>query len=331
MFIRTTGRTVVIFGGGEQATQKARLIAKTDAMIVLVAAQLDQELAALVRGGGAHVHDGPVMPLLEDAAMAFCATGCPGADAAFHGLCKAARCPVNVVDQPALCELITPSIVDRDPVVVAIGTEGTGPVLARQIKTQLEEALAPNLGGLAALAGKLRPVVADHVTRPRRRAFWRWVFADAPRKLWDRGAEAEATQAIEAAIAAGRAPDTRDVGSVAVVGAGPGARDLLTLRAVQRLQEADVIFYDADVDAELLELARRDAERVALGETGAAAWRQQRVGAEARRGNRVVHLVLGDPSAQAAGSYGAGWQVELVPGVAAPHATYSAAGNRTSG
>jgi len=146
MFIRTSGRRVVIIGGGEQAAQKSRLILKTDAQIVLAAPDLDEELAALVEEGRAEQYTGPITPALFDgAAMAFVGSGCPGIDAAIHAL-AVGHCPVNVVDQPTLCDITTPSLVDRDPVVVAIGTEGTAPVLARQIKTKVEEMLAPNRG-----------------------------------------------------------------------------------------------------------------------------------------------------------------------------------------
>ncbi|MDF1855053.1 SAM-dependent methyltransferase [Pseudooceanicola sp.] len=326
MFIRTTDRRVVIVGGGEQAAQKARLILKTDAQLLLVAAVLDPELAALIAEGRAEWHRDAITPaLFEGAVMAFIGTGCPGADASIHALAKVARCPVNVVDQPELCDITTPSLVDRDPIVVAIGTEGTAPVLARQIKTRVEEILAPNIGGLAAFAGRMRGAVAAQVPRPQRRAFWRWVFSDAPRDEWLRGAERAAAGRIKTAIAAGRAPDASGQGSIALVRAGPGARDLLTLRAVARLQEADVIFYDREVDQQVLELARRDAERVCLGPlAGAQTWPQPQIDArmvtEARRGRRVVRLIPGDPGIAGAdlnAAQAAGVAVEIVPGVAA--------------
>ena len=291
MFIRTSGRCVVIAGGGEQAAQKARLILKTDARIVLAAPALEDELLGLVETGRAQQHTGPITrALFEGAAMAFIATGCPGIDASLQAVAQGA-CPVNVVDQPELCDITTPSLVDRDPVVVAIGTEGTAPVLARQLKTRLEESLPPTLGGLAALSGRLRGSVARSVPRAKRRAFWAWVFSGAPARLWAQGAERAAAQSVKDAIAAGGAPEAQ-AGAISLVGAGPGARDLLTLRAVQRLQEADVIFYDRLVDEEVLELARRDAERVFVGKhVGANAWPQERINAlilaEARKGRRV--------------------------------------------
>lgn len=338
MFIRTTDRRVVIAGGGEQAAQKARLMLKTDAQLVLAAPELDPELSALVASGRATQHTGAITPeLFRGAAMAFVATGCPGLDASLHALVKAADCPVNVVDQPALCDLTTPSLVDRDPVVVAIGTEGTAPVLARQIKTQVEEMLPPNLGGLAAFAGRMRDTVAQRIPREGRRAFWRWVFADAPRTLWTRGAEREGAQRIKAAIEAGAAPGERGGGSIALVGAGPGARDLLTLRAVQRLQEADVIFYDRLVEEDVLELARRDAERVYVGKVvGAHAWPQDRISAaivaEAQKGRRVVRLKSGDPgifgrlTEELDAARAADVPCEIVPGVTAACAAAASAG-----
>ncbi|MCV6586975.1 MAG: siroheme synthase CysG [Marinibacterium sp.] len=337
LFFRTSGRRVTIVGGDEQAAQKARLILKTDAEILIVADRLEPELAGLVAEGRAR-HSRRLTPdAFAGSAFAFVATGCPGLDASVQALARAARCPVNVVDQPALCDVTTPALVDRDPVVVAIGSEGTAPVLTREIKTRLETILPQNLGSLAALAGRLRPSVEARVPRARRRAFWAWVFKGAPRTDWTQGRERAAAADIKAAIGAGGAPRDAVSGSVSLVGAGPGARDLLTLRAVERLQEADVIFYDRLVDAEVLELARRDAERVFVGKhVGAHSWPQDRINdvivAEARKGRRVVRLKSGDPAVF--GRAGeeidavrrAGIPVEIVPGITAASAAAAALG-----
>jgi uroporphyrin-III C-methyltransferase/precorrin-2 dehydrogenase/sirohydrochlorin ferrochelatase len=337
MFIRTTGRRVVIVGGGEQAAQKARLLLKTDADLVVVARALEDEVRGLVDAGRIRQVTELTAGVFEGAAMVFIGTGCPGFDAAAHAVAKAAGCAVNVVDQPELCDMTTPSIVDRDPIVVAIGSEGTAPVLTRDIKTRLEEMLPPNLGGLAALAGRLRPSVARHVPRAGRRAFWAWVFKGEARDQWARGAEREAARAIKAAIAAGGAPARSSGGQIALVGAGPGARDLLTLRAVARLQEADVIFYDRLVDVEVLELARRDAERVFVGKhVGAHAFPQEKISAmivaEARKGRKVVRLKSGDPgifgraTEELEAARQAGVPVEIVPGVTAASAAGASLG-----
>ncbi|MGS4945269.1 SAM-dependent methyltransferase [Meridianimarinicoccus sp. RP-17] len=326
MFIRTTGRRVVVVGGGEQAAQKMRLLLKTDADLVVVARNPDPELAALVASGRVACTPNLSAAVFAGAAMGFIGTGCPGFDAAAYGLAQAAGCPVNVVDRPELCDLTTPAIVDRDPVVVAIGSEGTAPVLTREIKTTLETLLPQNLGGLAALAGRLREAVAQRVPQEQRRTFWGWVFRGSPRADWTQGAERGAITAIKAAIAAGHAPDTDTAGRISFVGAGPGARDLLTLRAVQRLQDADVVFYDRPGDAELLELARRDAERVFVGtHMGAKAWPRERIVgvilAEARKGRRVVRLTPDDPGSferlddERHAARAAGIAVDIVPGV----------------
>lgn len=297
MFIKTTDRRVIIVGGGEQAAQKARLILKTDARIVLASVELDAELKNLVDTGRAEHYVGALTEdLFAGAAMAFVATGCFAVDLSAHSIAKAARCPVNVVDQPDLCDITTPAIVDRDPVVVAIGTEGTAPVLARQIKTMAEENLPQSLGGLAALAGRLRPAVAQNIASHQRRGFWRWVFAERPMQFWKSGQEAKAVKAIKAAIAAAGDIGVREDGAVSVVGAGPGARDLLTLRAVQRLQEADIIYFEGDGDHPALELARRDAERCRLNAPSHAVtgWPKdamlQRMVFDAKRNRRVVFL-----------------------------------------
>jgi uroporphyrin-III C-methyltransferase/precorrin-2 dehydrogenase/sirohydrochlorin ferrochelatase len=341
MFLTMRGRRVVIAGGGEPAAQKARLMLKTEARLTLLAPALDPELAGLVASGRAEHDPGRVAPAsFADAALVFVATGCPGLDAALHALAKEAGAVVNVVDRPELCDATTPSIVDRDPVVVAIGTEGAAPVLARRIKTEIEARLDPRLGSYAALAGRLRDAVAARVPRARRRAFWAWAFSGEPWAAHRRGAEREAAAALKAAVAAGGPPDEVG-GSIALVGAGPGAADLLTLRAVERLQEADVIFFDRLVDPGALELARRDAERVCVGKAvGACEWPQGRIDAvvvaEARRGRRVVRLKSGDPSVfgraceELAAAREAGVPVEIVPGVTAASAAAAALGRPLS-
>ncbi len=337
MFLQMNGRRVVIAGGGEQAAQKTRLMLKTEARIEILAQELEEELQALADAGRVvHVTDRATPAHFADTALCFVASGCPGADAAMHALAKKGGATVNVVDQPDLCDALTPSIVDRDPVVIAIGTEGTAPVLARQIKTQMEQALEPRLGELAALAGRLRGAAMARLAPRDRRDLWRWVFNDMPRKAFARGAEREAARAIKDAIQTGDFREDKD-GSVALVGAGPGAKDLITLRGVQRLQEADVIFYDRLVDPEILELARRDAERVYVGKKpGCHGWPQSKITdmlvAAAQQGQRVVRLKCGDPGIFARGAEeldalnAAGIPVEIVPGVTAASGAAAASG-----
>jgi len=185
-------------------------------------------------------------------------------------------------------------------------------MLTRDIRTRLEQMLPQIAGGLAALASQLRPSVARSAPRPGRRAFRAWAFRGALGDARTRGKE-------------------RDTGKISLVGAGPGARDLLTLRAVERLQEADVVFYDRLVDEEVLELVRRDAERVFVGKhVGAHSWPQDRINrrivTEAQKGKRVVRLKSGDPgifgraTEEIDASRAAGIAIELVPGVTAASA-----------
>ena len=337
MFLKMQDRRVAIAGGGEQAAQKARLMLKTEAEIVLLSQDLDEELEDLIATGRARRDTRrPSAESFAGAALVFIATGCVGLDAALHALAKEAGAIVNVVDQQELCDAYTPSIVDRDPVVGAIGTEGNAPVLGRMIMTQVVELLEPRLGDMARRAGRLRDSVAARIPLERRRGFWRWMFAGEPRKLHARGFEHRAARLLKGAIASGQVPENRAHGAVSLVGAGPGAADLLTLRAVQRLQEADIIFVDPGIDAALLEQARRDAERVVLPVAGEAlAWPPsrlaQRIANEARHGKSVVHLVADTPSVAHSAPYADLGQedivVEIVPGAgfAGPASGQSAA------
>ncbi len=281
MFVRLDGgRRVVIAGGGEAAAQKARLLARTEARITLMAPDLEPELAAMVAEGRAE-HAPAVLsePALRGARMALVATGCVGADACIADLARGAGALVNVVDRPEMCEATFPALVDRDPLVVAIGTEGAAPVLARRVKTALEGMLEPGLGRFVAAMGALRPRIAQAVARPRRRGFWEWAV-EGPRRRFLRGDEAGAMAEIDAALAAGGAPEAA-ARSVAVLDPGPGPADMVTLRAVQRLQSADAVVHPAGLGAAVLDLARRDAERLAVPDASAEALAEAAAGAEA--------------------------------------------------
>ena len=335
MFLKMAGRHVVIVGGGEQAAQKARLILKTEARLVLVTRDPDAELAALVAEGRAEQVTTLSAEVFRGAALVFVATGCVAFDHAAHALAKEAGAVVNVVDRPALCDATTPSLVDRDPVVVAISTEGTAPVLARQIKSKMETLLEPGLGELAALAGRLRPLAARRIPQQERRFFWDWVFSGPARAAMARGAGREAARLVKDRLDTGSTGAGH--GAIALLGAGPGAADLLTLRALRLLQEADVIYFDRLVDPTVLELARRDAERVFVGkEVGACSWPQDRINAviiaAAKQGRKVVRLKSGDPgifgrvTEELDAARKAGIPVQVVPGVTAASAAAASLG-----
>ena len=335
LFLRTTDRRIVIVGSGERAVRKCRLALKTDAAITVAAPELDAELEHLVAAGRIRHHPTALTPaVFEGAAVAFIATGSRDGDARAQRLAKAAGVLVNVPDTPELCDALMPAIVDRSPVTVAVGTEGTAPCLARQIKSQVEALLEPRLGDLAAIAGRLRRA-ASRVSPEKRRSLWEWVFSGEPRDALRRGDPHEAARLIKQAITRGGAPGER-AGQVSLVGAGPGSADLITLRGARRLQEADIIFHDRLVAPEVLELARRDAELVYVGKTpGTMSWPQDRINrviiAAARRGHRVVRLKCGDPgifghvAEEVAALRAAGIAWEIVPGVTAAVSAAAAA------
>ncbi|MEM9010280.1 MAG: NAD(P)-dependent oxidoreductase [Pseudomonadota bacterium] len=285
LFFDLDDRHVVFVGGDEQIAQKARLVLRSDARATFLAPDLVPELQAHVTSGrAAHVASVYDEALLASADLVFSAAGCVGVDGIAVGGGKRGGAVVNVVDRPALCDVITPALVDRDPVIVAVGTEGAAPVLAREVKTMAEVMLEPDLGRFVERVRTLRPMVAEHVAAKDRRSFWEWVFDGAPRALWQAGDHDGAEAAIVAAARKGGAGLRR--GSVYTI-ALPEAADLLTLRDLRQLQRADLIIHPSDVDARVLELARRDAER--LPADGAPPWKT--AAETAQDGGQVVVLV----------------------------------------
>ena len=254
LFINTVGQTITIAGGGEQAAQKARLLKRTEANIRLMAPLLNQELSQLVAEGRAEHVAETVSPAALRARLVIAATGCAGADAAIADLARQHGALANAVDRPAFCDVTMPAIVDRDPVVVAIGTEGTAPVLARQVKSAIEAMLEPELGGLAALAGRIRERVAFRIRPRERRAFWEWLFGSERQNVDLRRTE----RAVARVLDTGMVPDTGRKTVALIVGEGA---DLVTLRALNRLQSTDLVIVEDGVPEEIIELARRDAER----------------------------------------------------------------------
>jgi uroporphyrin-III C-methyltransferase/precorrin-2 dehydrogenase/sirohydrochlorin ferrochelatase len=322
---------VLIVGGGEQAAQKVRLLRKTKAYLTVVAEQVTRELDELAASGAIWLLRRPFRS--EDAdghRLVYVATGDRDLDVAVARAVKARAIPVNVVDGAELSTFITPAIVDRDPVVVAIGTEGTAPVLAREIKTKLESWLPANLGTLARRAQALRTRAARTITDGRlRRRFWERLLQGPFRRAVLDGAEAEAGRILSVALhGAENAPAQ---GRVALIGCGPGDPDLLTLKALQCLQEADVLVVDRLVNPRTLDYARRDAERIFVGKTPhGPAVSQAEIDRilvrEALAGKTVARLKGGDAFifGRAAEEIGAlqraGIAVEVIPGVTAAHA-----------
>jgi len=327
VFLDLEGRTVIIVGGGAEAAQKLRLMAKTPARLVVVTPFAEQELSREVDASGACL-----IPREFDAddlhgsALAF---ACGLDDLAENAVVEAARqrnIPVNVVDIQEKCSFITPAIVDRGALTVAIGTEGAAPVLAQGIKARLEAMLPPSMGALVNAGKALRPRVAAALDKGApRRNFWRSFFFGDIRARFERDDRAAFAAAVDKVL--NNEQDVRQ-GSVSLVGAGPGDPDLLTLKARRRLQEADVIVHDKLVSNEVMEYARRDATRIYVGkESGKPSVSQTRINEillqQARAGHRVVRLKGGDPYIFGRGGeeqqalVEAGIAVEVVPGITA--------------
>jgi len=328
-FHRVGGRRVVVVGGGIEAANKIRLLAETSAEIVVFAPALETETGAVV--GVAHADWRGARPALADlagAALVFVATGSEESDREIAALAREAGVPVNVVDRPELCDFYTPAIVNRAPLAIAIGTEGVAPVLARHVRARIEAMLAPAFGDLAGLAEQLRErVIGAFADVPARRRFWARFFSGSVAEHVFAGRSQEAATEALRLIAEGASR----AGHVSLVGAGPGAEDLLTLRAQRALQEADVIVYDRLVPEAIVAQGRRDARRIYVGKAkGAHAVSQSEINAlivdEAKAGNRVVRLKSGDPliygraGEEIAALRAAGISFDIVPGITAAFA-----------
>ena len=322
VFVDLSGARVVVVGGGEEALRKVRLLLKTGAAIEVVAPSIHEELAANPRviwrakRYAAKLLDGARLVYSADAEL----------NAQVSADAQARNIPVNAVDQADISTFIVPSIVDRDPVVIAIGTEGAAPVLAQGIRAKIDAMLPSRLGALAAKAQGLRERIAGLVPHGnRRRAFWQEFFFGAPRDAFLEQDDAAFETSLSDAISGAR---TAATGRVSLVGAGPGDPELLTLKAQRKLQEADVIVYDRLVSDAVLEMARRDAVRIAVGKTPfQPSPKQSEINAilvnEARKGLNVVRLKGGDPyvfgrgGEEQAALEAAGIPVDVVPGITA--------------
>ncbi|MDN2567073.1 siroheme synthase CysG [Aquibium sp. A9E412] len=329
VFMRVTGRVVTIVGGGEEALAKARLLAQSSARLRLVAAAPEPALAAWAAETGAQIVAAPYEAgHLHGSALVFAATGEAAAERRVVDDARALAIPVNAVDRPELCDFYTPALVNRAPVAVAIGTEGAGPVLAQMIRARVDRMLAPSLGSLAALAAQYRPAVERVLPKGlARRRYWKAFFTGETAHALAAGDAPRARRSASALLQAGG----RGTGHVALVGAGPGAEDLLTLRAQRLMMEADVIVHDALVPEAVIAMGRRDAERIDVGKRkGRHSTSQQAICdllvGLARDGRRVVRLKAGDPlvfgraGEELAALAEAGVSSEVVPGVTAAFA-----------
>ena len=335
IFLAVEGRRIVVSGGGEAAVSKLRLLLKTEGRLTVFAEAPAPAIEAWAAAGRLTLHRRRMEP--GDAlcaALFYAADEDAAEDARTSAIATACGALVNVVDDLEHSQFITPAIVDRDPVTVAIGTEGAAPVLARAIKADLEARLPASLG-LLARAGKAFRRMAEALPMGRaRRAFWAEYYDRAGPEAAAAGRDPR--EALGALLA--RHLDARpEPGSVAFVGAGPGDPDLMTLRARRVLSEADVVIHDRLVPGPILELARREAVVIEAGKTGfGPSTPQSEIDAlvvrHAGRGARVVRLKSGDPAVfgrldeEVAALEAAGIAFSVVPGITAASAAAASLG-----
>lgn len=339
IFVETKNAHILVAGGGETALQKLRLLSKTEATITVVAPEFDEEILSFIK-------DFPNVNLIkrdfekkdiEGKRLVYAAHDDEVLDTHVADAARAADVLVNVVDTPDQCDFLTPSLVERAPITVAIGTEGTAPMIARDIKALLDKNLPANLGDLARHATRIRGTLKSRIEDGRARLrVWERLMQGAFRRAVLRGDQPGAALALEAEILAELDHSNSEdggtpVGSVALIGAGPGNPEYLTLKAHRLLQEADVLVVDRLANPAILDYARRDAKRIYVGkQAGKPSTSQEEINQiivrEAMDGSRVVRLKGGDPSIfgrlqeELAACQLFGIEVEVVPGISAAQA-----------
>ncbi|MFU1476804.1 siroheme synthase CysG [Roseovarius sp. C7] len=337
IFVALEGRRVVLSGGGDAALAKLRLLLKTEAAIHVYADTPAPEIETWANDARLTLHRRPLQAGDCTGATLFYAADEEAAeDARTAALASQEGALVNIVDNLHDSQFITPAIVDRDPVTVAIGTEGAAPVLARAIKADLEERLPAHLGLLARIGKAFRHAVDVLPMGRRRRDYWaEYYFRHGPRALEQGGPEA-VRQTLTTLLDDYKTREDR-AGHVAFVGAGPGDPELLTLKARRALDEADVVIHDRLVTPEILELARREAVLVDAGKEGfGPSMTQDEINrlivAHAATGAQVVRLKGGDPTVfgrldeEIDAVTEAGISYHVVPGITAASASVAAIG-----
>lgn len=300
VFLDLKNRLCLLVGGGDIATRKGRLLSKAGARLRVVAPEISSELRELVAQNNGELHEREYQTSdLNDCVIAIAATDIETLNKQISADAQARNLPVNVVDSPALCTYITPAIIDRSPLVIAISSGGESPVLARLIRAKLETLIPSSYGRLAQIASSWRDrVKARFDDGDSRRRFWEKILQGPAAELALNGQETAAENIIATEIA--KEDQTITQGEVYLVGGGPGDPELLTLRALRLMQQADVVLYDRLVSDGVMELVRRDAERIYVGKRRSEhAMEQENINQLlvklAKEGKRVLRLKGGDP------------------------------------
>ncbi|MBZ1391380.1 siroheme synthase CysG [Psychrobacter pacificensis] len=360
LFFKLEGRKVLIVGGGEVALRKADLLSRAGACITILAPDISHEIRELLSDNKHElIEKNYHKSYMSGARVIIAATDDETLNHEIHADATELNIPVNVVDTPPLCDFIFPAIIDRNPIVIGISSNGKAPVLARLLRARLETLIPQGYGKLAKLAGDFRSEVKSKIpTLTGRRQFWERAFEGQVSQLMFAGNETEAAAQLQADLdstaaaihdkahaAENTTPTLSDesekksppVGEVYIVGAGPGDPELLTFKALRLMQQADIVYYDALVSPQVLDLCRRDADKVFVGKkrsnhTVAQLGINELLVNSAKEGRRVVRLKGGDPFIFGRGgeeieslrAHGVPYQV--VPGITAANAAASYAG-----
>ncbi|WDI33173.1 siroheme synthase CysG [Hyphococcus flavus] len=297
-YISLRSRPVLIIGGGPGALAKARLVLAAGADLTVIAPEFASEVREELDARARLIKREPAVADIEASVIVFIADVDESDARRWADVARMGGVLLNVVDRPELCDFTTPSIIDRGQVTVSISTNGAAPVLGKKLRQNIEALLPSRLGELAEFAAKYRASVRARIPAQQRRAFWEKFFDSPIAAQILSGDEWGAHEQMLALI--NRSQTEQEVGVVHIVGAGPGDPELLTIKALRLLQQADVILYDRLVSDEILSLARRDAERFYVGKAKSNhAVPQEEIEARmiafAREGKMVVRLKGGDP------------------------------------
>jgi uroporphyrin-III C-methyltransferase/precorrin-2 dehydrogenase/sirohydrochlorin ferrochelatase len=301
IFLNLRGKHGLVVGGSEVAARKAALLLNAGARVTVVAPRLAEAFAQLEHPERLrHLAADFTPALLDDVDIVVCALEDEAQARVVSEAAQAKHLPVNVVDTPQLCSFVMPSIIDRSPILIAVGSGGASPVLARLLRARLESMIPTAYGRLSALAARFRDQVKAKFKRPEnRRRFWEKVFQGPVAEMMFSGQDEAAAATLQAMIDGEMEPDAA-IGEVYLVGSGPGNPDLLTFRALRLMQQADVVVYDNLVSPAVLDMVRRDAERIYVGKRRANhALPQEEINELlvrlAKQGKRVLRLKGGDP------------------------------------
>ena len=301
LFIDLKNKPCLVVGAGEIAARKIELLAKAGANITVIAPEISSQVSQLEKTYGLTIIQKDFAAEdIHRQRLIISATNQKNINKLVAATAEEHNIPVNVVDSPSLCSFIVPAIIDRSPIVAAISSGGTSPVLSRLLRAKIESLIPPAFGRLAQLAEKYRGLVKEHINPPsERRIFWEKALQGSIAELFYSGKEAEAEARLKSEIL-NTSGTHKVIGEVYLVGAGPGDPDLLTFRALRLMQQADVVVYDRLVSPEILELVRRDAEKIYVGKQKSNHSLPQEsindlLARLALAGKRVVRLKGGDP------------------------------------